>query len=96
MTRRVRYEVLPTSRAELEADPSLCRWSVTRRDAEGDTMRIATHGHKADAIKFAVCVAKAAWKTNGTPTQVIIKRLNGVIAASGERTYGKDPAKTPG
>lgn len=89
MSRRVRYEVLPTSKAALAEDATLLRWSVTR-----DSERIATHGHKSDAVQFATTVARSAWKTQRQLGQVRIKGLSGKI--QDERTYGADPIETKG
>lgn len=89
MTRRVRYEVLPTSRADLKADPELARWTVTR---DGD--RLATHDRKVDAIAFATTTARCAWRACGQLGQVRIKGRNGKI--QDERTYGADPITTKG
>ena len=89
MTRRVRYEVLPTAKADRAADPELKRWSVTR-----DSERISTHDKQGDAINVAVHAANGAFKQRGQLAQVIIKRANGTI--KDERTYGDDPPEIPG
>jgi len=89
MTRRVRYEVLPTSRADRKADPNLGAWTVTR-----DGERLATRDRKADAVEFATTTARCAWRTRGQLGQVRIKGRKGKI--QDERTYGADPTETKG
>lgn len=89
MTRRVRYEVLPTSKADLKADPSLQRWSVTRAGE-----RLGTYATKPPAVEFATTTARCAWRTCGQLGQVRIKGRSGKI--QDERTYGADPTDTKG
>ena len=89
MTRRVRYEVLHTRRADRKADPTLEAWTVTR-----DGERLATHRRKADAVSFATTTARCAWRTRGQLGQVRIKGRSGKI--QDERTYGADPHRTKG
>lgn len=89
MTRRVRYEVLPTRRADRQADPTLEAWTVTR---DGD--RLGTYARKADAVEFATTTARCAWRTRGQLGQVRIKGRRGKI--QDERTYGADPRETKG
>lgn len=89
MTRRVRYEVLPTAKADRRADPELKRWTVTR-----ESERISTHERQGEAINVAVHAAHGAYKQRGQLAQVIIKRANGTI--KDERTYGDDPPEIPG
>lgn len=88
MTKRVRYEVLPTPKAERKAHPSLRRWSFTR-----DGERMGTRDTKPEAVEFAVVTARAALK-QGQLSELIIKRRDGVIQDS--RTYGADPEETKG
>lgn len=89
MTRRVRYEVLPTAKADRKADPELLQWTVTR---DGD--RLATYATQAAAVEFATTTARCAWQTRGQLGQVLIKGRKGKIRD--ERTYGADPTETKG
>lgn len=89
MSRRVRYEVLPTSKADLKADETLAAWTTTR-----DGERLATHDTKALAVSFATTTARCAWRTRQQLAQVRIKGRNGKI--QDERTYGADPTETKG
>lgn len=89
MTRRVRYEVVPTRKSDLRAEPLLGQWTVTR-----DGERLSTHDRKADAVALATTTAACAWRTRGQLGQVRIKGRNGKI--QDERTYGADPKQTKG
>ena len=86
--KRIRYEVLPTSKADLKADPSLGRWTITR---EG--VRSTTGDRKSALVRVAANTA-AAEHTAGRLTQLIIKGRNGKI--QDERTYGADPRASKG
>jgi hypothetical protein len=89
MTRRVRYEVLPTAKADREANPALLPWTVTR-----DGERLSTHQTKAEAVTMATITARCAWQTSGQHGQVRIKGRRGKI--QDERTYGADPRASKG
>lgn len=89
MTRRVRYEVLPTPKAHRKADAWLGPWTVTR-----DGERLATKLTQREAVEFATTTARCAWRTRGQLGQVFIKGRNGKIRD--ERTYGADPIETKG
>lgn len=89
MTRRVRYEVLPTRQADLKADPLLGRWTITR---EGE--RLATKDAKAEAVTFATTTARCAFRTRGQLGQVRVKTQGGRIVV--DRAYGADPAPSKG
>lgn len=85
--RRVRYEVLPSTKAERKAGAE--RWKFTR---DGDT--IATRATKAQAVELASTTARCAWKTQQQLGTLKIKGRDGVI--QDERTYGRDPIRTKG
>jgi len=85
--RRVRYEVLPTTKAERAAGAA--RWKFTR---DGET--IATRDRKADALELATTTARCAWRTNGRLGELVIKGERGRIQDT--RTYGRDPRRTKG
>lgn len=89
MTSRTRYEVLPTRKADLKADPALLPWTVTRAGE-----RLSTHETKREAVELATTTARCAWRTSGQLGQVRIKGRNGKI--QDERTYGADPTDTKG
>lgn len=89
MTRRVRYEVLPTSKKDRARDAWLQPWTVSR-----DGERLATRPTQAEAIEFATTTARCAWRTRQQLGQVRIKGRNGKIRD--ERTYGADPRDTKG
>lgn len=85
--RRVRYEVLPTTKAERAAGAEA--WKFTR---DGET--IATRASKADAVELASTTARCAWRTTGQLGTLKIKGRLGKI--QDERTYGRDPIRTKG
>lgn len=87
--RRIRYEVLPTAKADRKADPSLQAWTVTR---QGE--RLASFPTQAKAVTFATTTARCAWRSCGQLGQVRIKRPDGTIRD--ERTYGADPRTSKG
>lgn len=89
MTSRIRYEVLPTRKAAMRADPSLLPWMVTRN---GEC--IATCGRKRDAVQTATTAARVSWWERGQLAQVRIKGRDGKI--QDERTYGADPRHIKG
>lgn len=89
MTRRVRYEVLPTPKAERAEHPGLRRWSITK-----DGERTGTQPTKQQAIDLAVLTARDALKASGERSELVIKGRNGVIQDT--RTYGDDPEGTEG
>ena len=85
--RRVRYEVLPSTKAELAEGAR--RWKFTR---DGET--IATCDTKAAAVELASTTARCAWKTQQQLGTLKIKGRRGKI--QDERTYGRDPIRTKG
>ena len=85
--RRVRYEVLPSTKTERAAGAE--RWKFTR---DGET--IATRARKADALELATTTARCAWRTNGQLGELVIKGERGRIQDT--RTYGRDPIRTKG
>lgn len=91
MAKRIRYEVLPLSKAELASigTGGGLRWKVT---IDGD--RLAVHGKQAEAVTFAAATARSEWKSRGVLGELVIKGRDGRIRDS--RTYGRDPRRTPG
>lgn len=89
MTRRVRYEVLPTPKAERKAHPGLRRWSITK-----DGVREGTQPTKAEAIAIAVLAARESLRASGQRSELVIKGRDGKIQDT--RTYGADPEGTKG
>ena len=85
--RRVRYEVLPSTKAELGAGAE--RWKFTR-----DGEAVATRRTKAEAVEMATITARSAWRTTGQLATLKIKGRLGKI--QDERTYGRDPIRTKG
>lgn len=94
--RRVRYEVLPISRADRRADTEGAlegkRWKVTR-DSETIATFALKHG-PGGALELAVTTARCAWQTQGQRGTLKIKGRSGRIID--ERTYGADPTTTKG
>ena len=86
--KRIRYEVLPTSKRDRKADPDLQRWTVSR---EG--LRVQSFRLKDDAVASAVLQARIE-KDLGQVTQLFIKGKDGQI--QDERTYGRDPRGSKG
>lgn len=89
--RRVRYEVLPLSKADRRAG-MVGDWKVTR-----DRERIGTFANKGGAggaLELATTTARCAWKTQGQRATLKIKGRDGRI--QDERTYGHDPIQTKG
>lgn len=91
MAKRVRYEVLPLSKAERTSigTGGGVRWKVT---IDGD--RLAVLGTQRDAVAFAAATARTDWRTRGVASELVIKGRDGRIRDS--RTYGRDPRRTPG
>lgn len=89
--RRVRYEVLPLSKADRKAGLTGA-WKVTR-DRETIATR-ATKGGEGGALELAVTTARCAWTTQGQRSTLKIKGRDGRI--QDERTYGHDPIQTKG
>lgn len=89
--RRVRYEVLPLSKADRKAGLA-GDWKVTR---DGETIATrARKGGKGGALELATTTARCAWKTQQQLATLKIKGRDGVI--QDERTYGRDPIRTKG
>lgn len=91
MAKRVRYEVLPLSKAERASIGTAggLRWKVTI-----DGARLAIHGRQAEAVAFAAATARSGWRSRGVLAELVIKGRDGRIRDS--RTYGRDPRRTPG
>lgn len=85
---RTRYEVLPANKNERWSGEGN-RWKVTE-----DGTRINTTRTKAQAVRFAVDLARGRWQTDGQLGTLKIKGRAGRI--QDERTYGKDPRRTKG
>ena len=85
-TRRVRWEVLPTSKA---ATTAMHKWKVTR---DGEVIGMLRT--KALAIALAATTARCSWQTQGQLATLKIKGRDGRIQE--ERTYGRDPSRTKG
>ena len=88
--RRVRYEVLPTTRKDRKTVSA--RWKVTR-DGEAISWHALKYG-EGGALELAVTTARCAWKTQGQLATLKIKGRQGRIID--ERTYGRDPIRTKG
>lgn len=89
-TRRIHYEVLPSTKAERKAGAK--RWKVTR-DGETIATRDTKHG-EGGALELATTTARCAWKTQGQLATLKVKGRSGRILE--ERTYGADPTTTKG
>lgn len=88
--RRVRYEVLPSTKAEQAEGAE--RWKVTR-DGETIATRATKHG-EGGALELAMTTARCAWKTQQQLAELVIKGKHGRIIDT--RTYGRDPTRTKG
>ena len=88
--RRVRYEVLPTTREDRKMVNA--RWKVTR-DGEAISWHALKYG-EGGALELAVTTARCAWQTQGQLATLKIKGRHGRIID--ERTYGRDPIRTKG
>ncbi len=88
--RRVRYEVLPSTKAEVAEGAA--RWKVTR-DGTIIATRATKHG-EGGALELATITARSAWRTTGQLSELVIKAKHGRITDT--RTYGRDPTSTKG
>lgn len=86
---RTRYEVLPTGIRARKEDPTLRAWSITRNG-----QRLSTEDTQALAIQTAATIARCAWKTQGSRSELRIKGGDGKIRDA--RTYGADPISSKG